>query len=147
MTITIKRKKRVLYLCTGNSCRSQMAEAITNHQLGEVWSAVSAGTEPAGYVHPRALQVLGEIDIEHKGASKAVTEFQGQEFDLVVTVCDDARETCPVWLGKEAKEHLGFRDPAQANGTEKEILKVFREVRNQIQSQVPALLAEHTEED
>ena len=140
-----KRKLKVLFLCTGNSCRSQMAEAITNNVLGEEWEAVSAGTEPAGYVHPKAVLALREIGIDHAGKSKSVNDLQQREFDLVVTVCDDARETCPIWLGKGAQRHLGFQDPAQAKGTEKEIMEVFRQVRDQIQTQIPALLQEHRE--
>lgn len=92
--------KRVLFLCTGNSCRSQMAEAIVNARLGSQWEAVSAGTKPAGYIHPKALEALSEIGIKHDGSSKRADEFRGTEFDLVVTVCDSAAEECPVWLGK-----------------------------------------------
>ena len=80
--------RRVLFLCTGNSCRSQMAEAIVNARLGGAWQAVSAGTKPAGFVHPKALTALSEIGIQHTGRSKRADEFQGEEFDLVVTVCD-----------------------------------------------------------
>ena len=90
--------RKVLFLCTGNSCRSQMAEAIVNARLGDVWQAVSAGTAPAGYVHPLAVRALAEIGIEHTGRSKGVDEFRDATFDLVVTVCDSAAEACPVWL-------------------------------------------------
>ncbi|HQV64601.1 MAG TPA: arsenate reductase ArsC, partial [Anaerolineales bacterium] len=93
-------KRKVLFLCTGNSCRSQMAEAIVNAKLGNTWEAVSAGTKPTGYVHPKALAVLSEIGIQHEGRSKLADEFKGVDFDLVVTVCDSAAEECPVWLGK-----------------------------------------------
>ncbi len=89
-------KQRVLFLCTGNSCRSQMAEAIVNTSLGDLWQAASAGTEPAGYVHPMALRALAEIGIEHHGRSKPVDEFRDAPFDLVVTVCHSASEACPV---------------------------------------------------
>jgi arsenate reductase (thioredoxin) len=129
-------KKRVLILCTGNSCRSQMAEAIVNHDLGERWQAVSAGTQPAGYVHPMALRVLDEIGIRHQGLSKSTEEFRGQEFDLVLTVCDSAAENCPLWLGKGRKLHIGFRDPAKVTGSEEEILAAFRTVRDQIRAEV-----------
>jgi arsenate reductase len=125
-------KRRVLFLCTGNSARSQMAEAIVNARLGEAWEAVSAGTGPAGYVHPMAVRVLAEIGIEHKGRSKSVSEFRDVPFALVVTLCDDAAENCPVWLGKGGRAHLGFPDPAQATGTEQEILAAFRAVRDDI---------------
>src|SRR5512137_3036312 len=89
-------KKKVLFLCTGNSCRSQMAEAIVNARLGETWQAVSAGTKPAGFVHPQALAALEEIGIHHVGRSKLADEFCGKDFDLVVTVCDAAAEECPI---------------------------------------------------
>lgn len=138
-----KNKQKVLFLCTGNSCRSQMAEAIVNARLGDRWEAVSAGTRPAGYVHPKAEQVLMEIGIEHHGWSKSTDEFRGNSFDLVVTVCDDAAENCPVWLGKGARVHLGFPDPANAAGSEEEILNAFRRVRDDILVKVPALMRQH----
>src|SRR5512139_598338 len=90
--------RNVLFLCTGNSCRSQMAEAIVNARLSNDWRAYSAGTVPAGYVHPKAIQVLEEIGITHQGESKSAEEFRGVDFDLIVTVCGDAAENCPVWL-------------------------------------------------
>lgn len=136
--------RQILFLCTGNSCRSQMAEAIVNHRLARDWHAVSAGTNPAGYVHSKALAVLAEIGIhlEHP-RSKNATEFRQVPFDLVVTVCDDAAENCPVWLGQGRRVHLGFPDPAKASGTEDEVLAVFRAVRDDIAVRVPALLAEY----
>ena len=100
-------KRKVLFLCTGNSCRSQMAEAIVNARLGDVWEAYSAGTQPAGYVHPLALRALAEIGIQHGGRSKHADEYRSVPFDLVVTVCDDAAENCPVWLGQGKRVHLG----------------------------------------
>ena len=135
-------KRKVLFLCTGNSCRSQMAEAIVNARLGDEWEAVSAGTQPAGYVHPMALRALAEIGIEHHGRSKHADEFRDVPFDLVVTVCDDAAENCPVWLGQGKRVHLGFPDPAKAAGTEDEVMAVFRAVRDQIAEQVGVLLEE-----
>ena len=135
-------KKRVLFLCTGNSCRSQMAEAIVNARLGDRWQAYSAGTQPAGAVHPKAIQALAEMGIPHQGRSKHVDEFRGQPFDLVVTVCDDAAENCPVWLGPGQRAHLGFPDPAAATGSDEEVMAVFRAVRDDIARKVPALLAE-----
>jgi len=128
----IDQRKKVLVLCTGNSCRSHLAEALINHRLGETWQAYSAGTEPAGYVHPMALQVLREIGIEHRGESKSVDVFRNLEPDLVITVCSDAEQNCPVWLGIGERVHLGFTDPAKAQGTEEEIRQVFREIRNEI---------------
>jgi arsenate reductase len=132
--------RKVLFLCTGNSCRSQMAEAIVNARLGETWQAVSAGTAPSGYVHPLALRALAEIGIEHAGRSKHVDEFRDAAFGLVVTVCDSAAEACPLWLGKGRRVHLGFLDPAKATGTEEEVMAAFRRVRDEIAAQIPALL-------
>ena len=122
----------VLFLCTGNSCRSQMAEAIINDCLGDRWQAISAGTKPAGYVHPKAIQALAEIGIVHEGRSKSVDEFRTTTFDLVVTVCDSASEECPVWLGQGKREHISFPDPAAARGDEDQIMEVFRQVRDDI---------------
>lgn len=132
--------RSVLFLCTGNSCRSQMAEAIVNARHADRWRAVSAGTKPAGFVHPMALQALAEIGIAHAGESKNAEVFRELEPDLVVTVCDDAAETCPVWLGKGRRAHLGFRDPARAEGTDEERLAVFRQVRDEILGEIPELL-------
>ncbi len=132
--------KRVLFLCTGNSCRSQMAEALVNHDLGQSWTAFSAGARPAGFVHPLALQVLSEIGIEHHGRSKSVDEWRRQEFDLVITVCDDAAEECPLWLGQGRRVHIGFPDPALATGTPEEIRAVFRQMRDDIRTRVVEFL-------
>lgn len=128
--------KRVLFLCTGNSCRSQMAEAIVNARMGDEWEAVSAGTKPAGYIHPKALEALAEIGIRHEGRSKRVDEFQGVNFDLVVTVCDSAAEECPVWLGKGKKVHHSFPDPALTDD-----LNDFRSVRDGIERVMVELLS------
>jgi arsenate reductase len=133
-------KRKVLFLCTGNSCRSQMAEAIVNARLGDAWQAVSAGTEPSGYVHPQALAALAEIGIQHTGRSKSADEFRGVDFDVVVTVCDDAAENCPVWLGKGKRVHLGFDDPAKAAGTDAQVMATFRRVRDEIDEKIPAYL-------
>jgi arsenate reductase len=132
--------KKVLFLCTGNSCRSQMAEAIVNARLGESWQAFSAGTKPAGFVHPRALEALREIGIQHEGRSKQADEFRNADLDLVVTVCDSAAEECPVWLGKGKRLHRSFPDPAKAEGTEAEVMNVFRAVRDDIESEMIELL-------
>jgi arsenate reductase len=137
-------KRKVLFLCTGNSCRSQMAEAIINAQLGDTWEAVSAGTQPAGYVHPKAVEVLQEIGIQHMGRSKRADEFQGVDFDLVVTVCDSAAEECPVWLGKGKRVHHSFPDPAKAEGTNEEVMNVFRAVRDDIENEMIKLLKTHS---
>jgi len=130
------QKNRVLILCTGNSARSQMAEAIINHDLGENWQAFSAGTQPAGYVHPKAIQVLAEIGIDHHGESKSVEVYREQDFDLVITVCDDAAENCPIWLGKGKRAHINFPDPAKVVGSEEEKLRFFRQVRDDIRTKI-----------
>jgi arsenate reductase len=132
--------KKVLFLCTGNSCRSQMAEAIVNARLVGQWQAESAGTKPTGYVHPSALQALAEIGIEHAGRSKPADEFRGMDFDLVVTVCDSAAEECPIWIGKGKREHRSFPDPAKVEGTAEQVMKAFRGVRNDIEREIIPLL-------
>ena len=133
-------QKTVLFLCTGNSCRSQMAEAIVNARYPE-WKAFSAGTKPAGYVHPKAIQALTEIGIPHSGRSKQIDELHTKDFDLVVTVCDSAAEECPVWPGKAGKRvHHSFVDPAKAEGTDEEKMQVFRQVRSEMLEVIPELL-------
>ncbi|ABB24557.1 arsenate reductase ArsC [Pelodictyon luteolum] len=126
-------KTSVLILCTGNSCRSQMAEGfLRSFDLDlEVYSA---GTEPSGTVHPMAIKAMAEEGIDISGARpKSVDGFLSRPFDFVVTVCDGARESCPVFTGKVGKRlHIGFEDPAMASGTEAEVLKVFRSVRDLI---------------
>jgi arsenate reductase len=133
-------KKQVLFLCTGNSCRSQMAEAIVNSKMGGAWQAVSAGTQPAGFVHPKALAVLAELGIQHAGRSKSTDEFRQANFDLVVTVCDSAAEECPLWLGSGKRLHHDFPDPAKTSGSEAEILSEFRRVRDMMVIAIPELL-------
>ena len=125
----------MLFLCTGNSCRSQMAEAIVNFRLGENWEAVSAGTKPAGYVHPKALAALAEIGIQHNGRSKLADEFKGVDFDLVVTVCDSAAEECPIWLGVGKRVHHSFPDPAKTDD-----MNDFRKVRDAMEREIIFLL-------
>jgi arsenate reductase (thioredoxin) len=132
--------KKVLFLCTGNSCRSQMAEAIVNARLGDEWKAVSAGTKPAGFVHPKALAALAEIGIQHEGWSKRADEFREVNFDLVVTVCDSAADECPVWLGKGRKVHHGFPDPALTDDMDD-----FRKVRDDIEKVMIDLLKSYSE--
>lgn len=129
-------RRQVLILCTGNSCRSQMAEAIVNHFLSDQWQAYSAGTQPSGTVHPLALQALEEIGVHHTGVSKSTKYFQGKSFDVVITVCDDAAENCPVWLGKGIRMHIGFPDPAKAEGSDAEKMTVFRQVRDEIRHRI-----------
>jgi arsenate reductase len=134
-------KRKVLILCTGNSCRSQMAEAIVNDRRGDSWQAFSAGTQPANQVHPKAIQALAEIGINHNGTKpKHIEAFLGQAFDLIITVCDDAAENCPMWPGQGRRVHIGFPDPAKASGTDAEIIAVFRQVRDAITDQIPGYL-------
>jgi arsenate reductase len=121
-----------------------MAEAIVNARMGQEWQAVSAGTQPTGYVHPNAIRVLAEMRINISGArSKSAEEFRDAAFDLVVTVCDDAAENCPVWLERGKRVHLGFPDPAKAMGTDDEVMAVFRLVRDDIARRVLQLLKEY----
>ncbi len=130
-------KKKVLFLCTGNSCRSQMAEGLVNRYLSDRWEAYSAGTRPSGYVHPLAVKAMAELDIDiANGRSQHTDEFRETAFDVVVTVCDNAAEDCPVWLGQGQKEHIAFPDPAEATGTEEEKMVVFRQVRDDIRQRV-----------
>lgn len=128
-------KQKILFLCTGNSCRSQMAEAIVNARMGDEWEAVSAGTKPTGFVHPKALAALAEIGISHKGYSKGADEFRGVDFDLVVTVCDSAAEECPLWLGKGKRIHQSFPDPAKTDD-----INDFRKVRDDMALIIPTML-------
>jgi len=133
--------RKVLFLCTGNSCRSQMAEAIVNSRLSPEWQAFSAGIHPAGYVHPKALFVLAEIGIQHQGRTKDLSEYKDIPFDLIITVCDSAAEECPVWLGPGRRLHLSFPDPARQTGSEDEVITAFRQVRDDIVSRILPLLA------
>jgi arsenate reductase len=117
-----------------------MAEAIVNADLADTWQAYSAGTHPAGYVHPRAIQVLKEIGVDHQGRSKDVEEFRNILFDLVVTVCDTAAEVCPVWLGPGRRSHISFPDPAKVTGSKEDVIAAFRAVRDGISQKILALL-------
>ena len=133
--------KKVLFLCTGNSARSQMAEALVNRFLGDAWQAYSAGTDPAGYVHPMAVEVMAELGIDISGQhSKSADEFRDVDLDLVVTVCDDAAENCPLWLGPGRRIHIGFEDPAKASGNRGQRLAVFRRIRDGMRTQVLSIL-------
>jgi arsenate reductase len=126
-------KPTVLILCTGNSCRSHLAEGFLRAGAGDILNVVSAGSNPAGYVHPLAVQVMGEagIDIsEHH--SKHLTEFLSQPVETVITVCGNADQACPTFPGQVNRYHWGFDDPAHAIGTDEEKLAVFRRVRDQI---------------
>ena len=133
---------KVLFLCTENACRSQMAEGLVNHDLAGRVEAFSAGVSPSR-VNPRAIQVMAElgIDIRHHRA-KSVAELAGESFDLVITLCDQARQQCPFFPGDTEIRHVGFPDPARAAGTEAEIMAVFRQVRDDLRVQLIPLLKE-----
>ena len=125
-------KKRVLILCTGNSARSQMAEGLLRQDAGERFDVESAGTKP-GIVRPEAIAAMKEIGIDISGhRSKHVDEFEGQKFDYVITVCDNAKESCPVFFGAAKRLHESFDDPAALNGSEEERLALFRRVRGEL---------------
>ena len=127
-------KPIVLILCTGNSCRSHMAEGILRNAAGDLIEVQSAGSNPAGYVHPNAIRVLKEIGIDISGhTSKHMNDFSSQTISTVITVCGDADEACPMFPGQVNRHHWGFDDPAHAEGTEDEILGEFRRIRDQIQ--------------
>ena len=127
-------KQRILFLCTHNSCRSQMAEALANHFLPDSCQAFSAGTE-ATRVNPLAAQVLEELGINTTPLrSKILDEFDGQSFDQVVTLCGDANDKCPLFVGGVARSHHGFDDPSRLPGAEDEVLPEFRRVRDEIKS-------------
>ena len=127
---------RVLFVCTGNSARSVMAEALLRHHGRDAFEVHSAGTEPKG-INPLTLRVLADAGIDASFArSKSVDEFLGQTFDYVVTVCDQARQSCPVFPGVHESLHWGYEDPAAAEGTDDERLKVFRQVFIQIGERV-----------
>ena len=127
-------KKRVLILCTGNSARSQMAEGLLRQDAGERFEVESAGTK-ASFVRSEAIAAMRELGIDISGhRSKNLDEFEGQQFDYVITVCDNARETCPVFFGKAQKLHRDFEDPAAFSGSEEERLAVFRRVRDQLRT-------------
>ncbi len=129
-------KKRVLILCTGNSCRSQMAEGLLRNLAGDRFEAFSAGTQPT-QVNPRAIKAMNELGIDISNQrSQSVENFLDQEFDYVITVCDAARETCPVFPNSKESLHWSFEDPAEATGTEEDIMKVFRKVRDQIRERL-----------
>ena len=134
-TIMKNNRYRVLVLCTGNSARSQMAEGLINAQLADRFVAYSAGTRPTGRVHPEAIAALREIGIDlSQQRSKSIDEYIDYKFDLAITVCDDAAENCPVWLGRGQKVHIGFPDPAAAPPDVQ--AQHFRTVRDAIQSEL-----------
>ncbi len=137
-------KTKVLFLCTGNSCRSQMAEGFLRAYGGNLYEAYSAGTKPST-VNPLAVEVMREVGIdisEHR--SKNVTEYLGKHFPVVITVCDKAREHCPIFPGPCIREHWPFDDPADAIGTPEQQLAVFRKTRDEIAARIRAFVAQTT---
>ena len=129
----MKPKPTILILCTGNSCRSHMAEGILRAAAGDLLAVRSAGSKPAGYVHPKAIEVMKEIGIDISGhTSKHLEEFLNRNVDTVITVCGNADQVCPMFPGQVHRFHWGFEDPAHAKGSEEEVLAEFRRVRDQI---------------
>jgi arsenate reductase len=135
-------KQRILFLCTGNAIRSQMAEGLANAFHGEKVEAVSAGSRPAGIIHPMAIRAMAEKGIDISGArSKSAADFLEQDFDIVVTVCDSAAQDCPNWPGARHIEHWPIIDPFYGTG---EPMARFREVRDELEGRIAALLSEGT---
>jgi arsenate reductase len=135
-------KKRVLILCTGNSARSQMAEGLLRHEAGDRFEVFSAGTKPS-IVRPEAIAVMNEIGIDISShRSKSVDEFTGEQLDCIITVCDNAKESCPIFPGTTKRLHWPFEDPALVQGSDDERKAVFREVRDQIHGRIMVFLGE-----
>lgn len=134
---------RVLILCTGNSCRSQMVAGFLR-QMAPHWQVVSAGTQPAGRVHPLASKVMMEAGVDLSGeVPRQVAELTGESFDYVVSVCDQADKHCPTFTGEVLnRRHIGFPDPAKARGSDEEIEAIFRQVRDDIRRQFAAFVEE-----
>ena len=131
--LSMNAKPTVLILCTGNSCRSHMAEGVLKKVAGDFLDVQSAGSKPAGYVHPLAIQVMKEIGIDISAhRSKSMNEFLDKSIETVITVCGNADQACPIFPGQVNRYHWGFFDPAKAEGTEEEKLHIFREVRDQM---------------
>ena len=130
-----RERARVLILCTGNSCRSQMAEGLLRHMAGDRFEVHSAGSQPAGYVTPMAIQVMKEIGIDISNhSSKSMHLFLGQPFDYVLTVCDNANEACPLFPGNYRRIHRDFYDPTRTVGSELQRLAAFRQVRDELKA-------------
>ncbi len=137
-------KRRALFLCTGNSARSQMAEGWLRHLAGDRFEVLSAGTHPVG-LNPKAVAAMGEIGIDiSQHRSKSLEEFLGQPFDYVITVCDSAKEACPIFPGAAQALHYSFTDPAAAPGSMEEQMAVFRRVRDEIGQRLQEFLREQS---
>ena len=140
-------KPLILVLCTGNSCRSHLAEGILRRALGDAYEVASAGSKPAGYVHPLAIRAMADIDIDianHK--SKHLDQFLNQNVETVITVCGNADQACPIFPGQVNRHHFPFDDPAHATGTEEEQFAVFQRVRDEIRAVVEAYAAGRMDE-
>ena len=140
-------KPLILVLCTGNSCRSHLAEGILRRALGDAYEVASAGSKPAGYVHPLAIRAMADIDIDianHK--SKHLDQFLNQKVETVITVCGNADQACPIFPGQVNRHHFPFDDPAHATGTEEEQFAVFQRVRDEIRAVVEAYAAGRMDE-
>jgi arsenate reductase len=136
------KKPTILILCTGNSCRSHIAEGILRSVSGDILDVQSAGSRPAGYVHPLSIQVMQEIGIDLSAHhSKHMDEFLTQEIHSVITVCGNADQVCPEYPGQRYRHHWSFDDPAHATGSDEEILGEFRRVRDEIQKVFTAYAA------
>jgi arsenate reductase (thioredoxin) len=132
-TANASAKPTVLILCTGNSCRSHLAEGLLRAAAGDLFEVTSAGSKPAGYVHPIAIEVMKEIGIDISGhRSKSMIEFMDRDIETVITVCGNADQACPIFPGQVNRHHWPFEDPAHATGSEAEVREVFRRVRNEI---------------
>ena len=140
----IVKKQRVLILCTGNSARSQMAEGLLRHDAGERFDVESAGTKPSR-VRPEAIAAMRELGIDISGhRSKSVDDFSGQKFDYVLTVCDNAKESCPIFPGPGVAIHRNFEDPAALQGSEEQRLAAFRCVRDQLREYLKGFPPRHS---
>lgn len=140
------KKRNVLILCTGNSCRSHMAEGILRHAAGDLLEVHSAGSKPAGYVHPKAIEALKELDIDISGHnSKHLDQFLDSGIDTVITVCDNANESCPVFPGQTSRHHWGFEDPPKAVRPGESEMDAFRRIRDEIQKVFEAYAAGYRE--
>ncbi|MGV3532408.1 MAG: arsenate reductase ArsC [Chthoniobacteraceae bacterium] len=142
----MSHKPLVLILCTGNSCRSHMAEGILRATAGDILEVASAGSKPAGYVHPQAIAALAEIGIDISShTSKHMNDFLDCEVHTVITVCGNADQACPIYPGQVNRYHWGFEDPAHATGTEDEVMAAFRKVRDEIRLVFEAYAAGYRE--
>ena len=140
-------KKKILFICTHNSARSQMAEGLINNRYGNIYEAHSAGTKPTA-VNAYAIQAMAEIDIDiSQHRAKSIEEFKDVSFDYVVTVCDKARETCPFFPGAKEYLHIGFEDPSPANGSATIALATFRRIRNEIEAWIKDTFGKEKQRD